>query len=256
MKKKVVAIIQARMASSRLPGKVLKILGHQPALAWMVNRVDRAKLIDQLVVATTTDPSDGAIEVFCDDSGVDIYRGDMFDVLDRVYQTAKLYEADIVVRLTGDCPFIDPEMLDDLVSVFMGIEPPLDFAANRLPMERTIPIGLDAEICSFEALEKVWLETTEKHHREHVMPYFYENQHIFNIMHLENDPDYGHLRWTLDTLEDLIMLQKVTEHFPAQDDFSWLEVLDLIEKHPEIQEINSEVKHKGQKETDERYHKD
>lgn len=251
-KRKVAAIIQARMASSRLPGKVLTKLGHQPALEWMVNRVKRSKLIDQVIVATTTDPSDDAVEAFCAGKDVTCVRGDMFDVLDRIYQAAKQNEADVIVRLTGDCPFIDPDMLDDLVGMFLELKPALDFAANRLPMERTVPIGLDAEICSFEALEKAWQETTEKHHREHVMPYFYENPDIFNILHMKHDPDYGYMRWTLDTPEDLEMLKKVADHFVGKDDFSWLEVLDLIEKYPEIQEINLDVRHKDYREVDDR----
>jgi spore coat polysaccharide biosynthesis protein SpsF len=251
-KPKVAAIIQARMASSRLPGKILTMLGHQPALEWMINRVGRSKLVDQVIIATTSDPSDDVVQTFCEDRSITCYRGDMYDVLDRVYQAAKQNKADVVLRLTGDCPFIDPEMLDDLIHMFLSIEPPLDFAANRLPMERTVPIGLDAEICSIGALEKVWQESTVKHHREHVMPYFYENPEKFNIMHLENDPDYGHLRWTLDTSEDLLMLQKVAEHFDGRDDFSWLEVLKLIEEKPEIQEINTGVRHKDYREVDER----
>jgi len=251
-KRKVAAIIQARMASSRLPGKVLTMLGHQPALEWMINRVKRAKMIDQVIVATTTDPGDDAVEAFCAEKDVTCVRGDMFDVLDRIYQAAKKNDVDVIVRLTGDCPFIDPDMLDDLVGVFFDVEPALDFAANRLPMDRTVPIGLDAEICSIEALEKAWQETTEKHHREHVMPYFYENPDKFNILHLKHDPEHGNLRWTLDTPEDLKMLQKVVDHFAGKDDFSWLEVLDLIEKNPEIQEINMDVRHKDYREVDDR----
>jgi len=251
-KRKVAAIIQARMASSRLPGKVLTLLGHQPALEWMIKRAGRAKLIDQVIVATTKDASDDAVEAFCVEKEVICVRGDMFDVLDRVYQAARQNDADVIVRLTGDCPFIDPGMLDDLIGVFLEVQPALDFAANRLPMERTIPIGLDAEVCSFEALEKTWQDTTEKHHREHVMPYFYENPDIFNILHLKHDPDYGQMRWTLDTEEDLVMLRKVAEHFDGKDDFSWLDVLELIEKKPEIQKINMGVRHKDYREVDER----
>ena len=251
-KRKVAAIIQARMASSRLPGKVLTQLGHQPALEWMIKRAGRAKLIDQVIVATTNDPSDDVVEQFCAEKNTTCVRGDMFDVLDRVYQAAKQNQADVVVRLTGDCPFIDPEMLDDLVGVFLEVEPQLDFAANRLPMERTIQIGLDAEICTFDALEKAWQDTTDKHHREHVMPYFYENPEIFNILHLKHDPDYGHMRWTLDTAEDLVMLRKVVDYFDGRDDFSWLQVLDLLEENPEIQKINLDVRHKDYREVDDR----
>jgi spore coat polysaccharide biosynthesis protein SpsF len=116
------------MASSRLPGKVLTQLGHQPVLEWMIKRVGRSKLIDQVIIATTTDASDDAVEAFCDENEVICVRGDMFDVLDRVFQAAKQNDADVIVRLTGDCPFIDPDMLDDLIGVFLEVQPALDFA--------------------------------------------------------------------------------------------------------------------------------
>jgi spore coat polysaccharide biosynthesis protein SpsF len=251
-KKKVVCIIQARMASSRLPGKILKGLGHQPVLAWMVNRARRAKLVDDVVIATTTDPDDDAVATFGEQNGVPFYRGSMHDVLDRYYQAAKLQSADVIVRLTGDCPFIDSHMLDENIHTFLESDPPLDFAANRLPMDRTVPIGLDTEICTFLALETAWKETKEPHHREHVMPYFYEHPERFNILHIKHKPDYGHLRWTVDTPEDLEFLQKIAAHFSGRDDFNWLDVLEYVEAHPELSAINAQVRHKDYREVDER----
>ena len=145
-KLKVVAIIQARMAASRLPGKVLKELGHMPVLGWIVARTRRAQLIDEVVVATTIDPGDDAVADYCQREGIAFTRGSMQDVLDRYYQAAQAHQADVVVRLTADCPFIDPQMLDDNLRTFLQADPPLDFAANRFPppFTRTIPIGLDA----------------------------------------------------------------------------------------------------------------
>jgi len=251
---KVVAIIQARMAASRLPGKVLKTLGHQPVLAWMMARTRRAQLIDEVVVATTTDPSDDPVAEYCQRQGVAFSRGSMHDVLDRYYQAAKAHQADVVVRLTADCPFIDPDLLDDNLRTFLQAEPKLDFAANRLPppYRRTIPIGLDAEYCWFEGLETIWKEAREKHQREHVMPYFYEHPDRFRILHITHEPDFGDLRWTVDTPEDLELLRRIVAFFPDRDDFSWLEVLDLVQKHPELNQINAKIRHKDYREVDDR----
>jgi spore coat polysaccharide biosynthesis protein SpsF len=251
---RVVAIIQARMAASRLPGKVLKELGHQPVLAWMVVRARRAEMIDEAVVATTTEPSDDPVAAFCQAEGIPFVRGSMHDVLDRYYQAAKEYRANVVVRLTADCPFIDPEMLDSELRTFLSADPKLDFAANRLPPphERTTPIGLDAEYCWFEGLETVWREAKEKHQREHVMPFFYEHPERFNILHITSEPSYGHLRWTVDTPEDLALLRRIVAHFPGRDDFSWKDVLAVVEAHPELGEINAGVRHKDYREVDER----
>jgi spore coat polysaccharide biosynthesis protein SpsF len=251
---KVVAIIQARMAASRLPGKVLKTLGHQPVLAWMLARTRRAQLVDEVVVATTTDPSDDPVAEYCQQHGVAFTRGSMQDVLDRYYQAAKAFHADVIVRLTADCPFIDPNLLDDNLRTFLQAEPKLDFAANRLPppYRRTIPIGLDAEYCWFEGLETIWREARGKHQREHVMPYFYEHPDRFRILHMTHEPDLGDLRWTVDTPEDLELLRRIVSYFPDRDDFSWQEVLDLVQQHPELSQINANIQHKDYREVDER----
>lgn len=250
--KRVVAIIQARMASSRLPGKILKDLGGQPVLAWVVERARRAAMIAEVVVATTDDPEDDQVASFCEKNSYSHTRGSMHDVLDRYYQAAKVHHADVIVRLTADCPLIDPGMLDANLQTFLEAKPPLDFAANRLPTVRTVPIGLDTEICTFQALETVWHEAQKPHHREHVMPYFYERPERFTILHIQHQPDYGHLRWTVDTPEDLALLRDIVGHFEGRDDFSWTDVLKLVEARPELMAINAEVQHKDYREVDER----
>ncbi len=254
MSKKVVAIIQARMGSSRLPGKTLKTIGHMPALEWMIKRASRAELIDQVVVATTSDPGDDAVAKFCQAGNYDFHRGSTLDVLDRMYQAAKENQADVIVRLTGDCPFIDPAMLDSNLKIFLEAKPPLDFAANRLPppFTRTIPIGLDAEYCYFSGLETIWKEAKEKHQREHVMPYFYEHPERFNILHIEHEPSYGDQRWTVDTAEDLALVREIVSHFPGRDDFNWIEVIELMKTYPELSEINVKTPHKDYREVDKR----
>ena len=266
---RIVAIIQSRMGSSRLPGKVLLDIAGQPMLARVVERTRQARKVDEVVVATTTDPSDDAVVALCQRRGYPYYRGSLYDVLDRYYQTAKTFGAEVIVRITADCPLIDPGVIDRTVQEFMlaGV----DFAANRLPppWRRTYPIGLDTEVCTFAALERAWREADLPHHREHVMPYLYEpatsNQQLpggslsstFRVLVVNHDVDgdrksLGHLRWTVDTAEDLNLIRQIYAHFPGRDDFTWLDVLELVQHNPELGQINADVQHKTLRDVDER----
>ena len=174
MKQKVVAIIQGRMSSSRLPGKILADIAGQPMLQRVFIRTSRAATVNETIFATTTNSSDDPVEEYCDFSGIPFTRGSLFDVLDRYYQAAKESKADVVVRITADCPVIDPTLIDDCVNVLLDQE--FDFVCNRLPppWHRTYPIGLDVEACTFKVLAQAWKEAKEPQHREHAMPYFYE----------------------------------------------------------------------------------
>jgi spore coat polysaccharide biosynthesis protein SpsF len=241
MPKNVVAIIQARMGSTRLPGKVLKDIQGKPMLWYVVERTKKAHAVNQVVVATTTDIGDDAITSFCQALGYLYYRGSIQDVLDRFYQAAKTYKADIVVRITSDCPLIDPELIDLTVNALLLHD--VDFATNRLPppFTRTYPIGLDVEVCTFAALERAWHEASSQHEREHVMPYFYEKEGRFKIFQVNNSVDYGRLRWTVDTQADLEVIRKIFTHFSGRIDFNWLEVLELNEKSPEMFKTNKGV---------------
>jgi spore coat polysaccharide biosynthesis protein SpsF len=248
---RVVAIVQGRMASSRLPGKILADLNGRPVLAWVVRRAQRAAGIDQVVVATSVSAEDDVVEAFCKEQGFAFARGSLHDVLDRYVTAAHAHNADLIVRLTGDCPFIDPGILADNLRTFLAAQPPLDFAANRLPGDRTIPIGLDAEFCTIAALEIAWREATEPHQREHVMPFFYEHPERFNILHIKHSPDYGHLRWTVDTPEDLELARRIAAAFP-DDTFTWQDILALFERQPELAAINAGVQHKSARDVDTR----
>jgi spore coat polysaccharide biosynthesis protein SpsF len=249
---KTVAIVQARMKSSRLPNKVLLDLGGEPMLVRVVERTKRARTIDQVVVATTTDPSDDAIEQFCLSRQYPVYRGSQFDVLDRFYQAARMVEADVVVRLTADCPVIDTALIDQTVDEFR--RGGWDFTATRLPppWKRTYPIGLDIEVCSFSGLARAWEEAALPFEREHVMPYFYDQEGRFRIYILQHDPDYGSFRWTVDTPEDLELLRHIYAHFKGRDDFIWQDVLALVQSYPELNSINAAVPAKKAMETDSR----
>ena len=279
-----VAIIQARMSSSRLPGKVLLDIGGLPMLGRVVDRARRAKRVDQVVVATTIDPADDEVAKYCSQQGYAYYRGSQQDVLDRFYQTALAYHASVIVRLTADCPIIDPDVIDETVSAFLGYrtnllsedpssvtgnsgltrregkstinsnqsEIPYDFATNRLPppWHRTYPIGLDVEVCTFKALERAWREADQPHQREHVMPYLYEQEGRFKVLVVNHEPDYGNLRWTVDTPDDLELIRQIYDRFNGRDDFTFLEVLSLFEREPELSNINSQVRHKDYREAE------
>jgi spore coat polysaccharide biosynthesis protein SpsF len=249
---KTVAIIQARMSSSRLPGKVLKEAGGRPLLERMVERVRKANRLEETLVATTIDPTDDPIEEFCQKIGIDVFRGSLLDVLDRYYQAALLHKAETIVRLTGDCPFIDPTLIDETLALMENEK--ADFACNRLPppFTRTFPIGLDVEAVSFSALETAWNQAKEKHEREHVMPYFYEVPNRYKVVKLDNPINYGSLRWTVDTVEDLEFVRSVYTALNNRNDFTWLEVLKLVQEHPELAEINSAVHHKSMFDVDAR----
>jgi spore coat polysaccharide biosynthesis protein SpsF len=247
-----VAIIQARMASSRLPGKVLQDIGGEPMLVRVVERVRRAGMVHAVGVATTTDPSDDPVADLCQARGYPLWRGSQFDVLDRYYRAAVQFGADVIVRVTADCPVIDPDVIDQTVKAFFDAG--VDFAANRLPppWKRTFPIGLDTEVVSLQALERAWKEAVEKHQREHVMPYFYDKEGRFHIRVIDTQPDYGSLRWTVDTPEDLDLLRLIFARFDNRDDFRWQDIVALFAREPELAQINANVRHKMGKEVDER----
>ncbi len=238
------------MGSHRLPGKVLREIAGRPMLAWVVERAGLADTLDEVVVATTTDPSDDPVARMCAARGYPCYRGSAQDVLDRYYQSAHAYEASVVVRLTGDCPLIDPGVIDRTVRAFL--EAGVDFAANRLPppWKRTYPIGLDTEVCTIHALSRAWREAHHPHQREHVMPYLYEEPGRFQVLVVESEGDYGDLRWAVDTPEDLDLVRQIFALLKSQPDFTWEHVLALFERQPELLQVNAGVRHKHYREAD------
>ncbi len=248
----VVIIIQARMGSSRLPGKVLADIEGQPMLHRVVVRARRSQLAGRVVVATTIDASDDPVAAYCRKMGFPCFRGDLYDVLDRYYQTALHFGARVIVRVTADCPVIDPGEIDRTLRAFFGAD--VDFAANRLPppWHRTTPIGLDTEVVTFDALAKAWREAEEKFEREHVMPYFYNQEGRFEILLVDHAPDYGDYRWTVDTPEDLALLREIYASFDGKDDFTFEALITLFQRHPELEKINTHVSAKNLKEVDRR----
>jgi spore coat polysaccharide biosynthesis protein SpsF len=241
---RVVAIIQARMGSTRLPGKVLRDLGGKTVLARVVNRTRSAALVDEVVVATTGQPADVAIVKECERLAVACFRGDEADVLDRYYRAAKEFSADAVVRITSDCPLIDPELIDATIRAFLDQK--TDYATNALVV--TYPRGLDVEVFTAEALARTWGDAKEAYQRTHVTPYMYENPQLFRIASLTAEKDYGKYRWTVDTEEDMEVIREIYRHFPDGDGIRWREVVSLMENHPELAELNSNVRQKALRE--------
>jgi spore coat polysaccharide biosynthesis protein SpsF len=166
-----------------------------------------------------------------------VFRGDESDVLDRYWRAAQFVGADTVVRITADCPLIDPSLIDDVVRGFL--QSSADYASNVL--ERTYPRGLDVEVISATALERAWRDADQPHQREHVTPYFYENPGLFKLLSVRGKTDCTAYRWTLDTDEDLHLIRTIYERFDGKDDFSWTDALRLMEQEPKLLSINSAI---------------
>ncbi len=236
-----IAIIQTRIGSTRLRSKVLENLAGEPMVARVINRTSEAKALDDTIVATTTEPADDIIVNLCKERSWPFFRGSEDDVLDRYYRAALAFKADVIVRITSDCPLIDSEIVDLVISEFSTYYPEVAYVSNTLV--RTFPRGLDVEVMSFQALRKAWQEDDNPAWREHVTPYIYRNPEKFKIRNVVNDIDYSFMRWTVDTIEDLTFVRKIYEHF-QDESFKWKDVIQLLELHPDWTEINRYVQQK------------
>lgn len=237
----VTAIMQARLGSTRLPGKVLLEVHGKTFLEHGFERLNLASSVDQCVIATTVEPADDKIAAFCEKKGWFYNRGSEADVLDRYYQTALKHPADIIVRVTSDCPLLDPFLIDEVVTSVKKDFPKTAYAANVLP-PRHFPRGLDVEAFTFTALEKAWNEATKEAHREHVTPFINTQPNIFPQKAVCQPDDFSAHRWTLDTQEDHNLLHKLLEAKP--NPCPWREILQLVENNPEWAKINEAIEQK------------
>jgi spore coat polysaccharide biosynthesis protein SpsF len=238
---KIVTIVQARMSSTRLPGKVmLPILG-KPLLIRMLERVQAAKFIGRLVVATSTNQDDDEIEKLCVKENIKCYRGHLTDLLDRHYQVAKLYNADAVVKIPSDCPLIDPSVIDRVLDHYVKSDK-FDLVSNLHPA--TYPDGNDVEIMSFSALECARKDAVKDYEREHTTPFIWEHDDHFAIGNVvwETGLNYSAShRWTIDFPEDYEFIRKVYEElYPENKAFGLTDILNLLQRKPEIAEINQQ----------------
>lgn len=237
---KTVAIIQARMTSTRLPGKVLKNVLGKPLLGYQLERVGRCRTIDETVVATTVNATDDKVVEFVEGEGLRTWRGSEADVLSRYAGAAEMADADLVVRLTADCPLVDPALVDKVVETLRDSEPSLDFVSNMTP--RTLPRGLDAEGIRSTALMAAHHEASARQEREHVTPFLYNNKDRFACRYLLHDPPIEGHRWTVDHPEDFELVRRILEAlYPVNPTFTYQDVLALLEQHQDWPLINRGV---------------
>ena len=234
--KKIVAIIQARMGSSRLPGKILKDINGHTMLWHVVQRAKAVNGIHDVVVATSDKTEDTVVAAACKKLDVACFRGSETDVLDRYYKAASFFCADAIVRLTGDCPLLDVAVIDEVIAAFVVGD--YDYVSNR--MELTYPDGLDTEIFSFPSLEKAWHESLLPSEREHVTPYIYTHPEIFALGNVRYKEDLSALRWTVDEEQDLEFARNVFSYL-GNDCFGMDKILEVLRTHPEITEINKSI---------------
>lgn len=240
---KVVCIVQARVGSTRLPRKVLKKICEKTVLEHDIDRLRRIKNIDEIIIATTTLEKDNAIIEECERLKVKYFRGAEEDVLSRYYYAAKENNADVVVRVTSDCPLIDSEVSENIIQFYLDNKDEYDYVSNTI--ERTYPRGLDTEVVSFSVLRKTFIEAKKDYEREHVTPYIYQNMDKFRIEQYKNDTDYSEYRWTLDTKEDFQVIKKIYEGlYKGNKMFDLNNILKFISENPYIAKINENIEQK------------
>ncbi|MDR2522913.1 MAG: glycosyltransferase family protein [Synergistaceae bacterium] len=241
--KKVVAVIQARMTSTRLPGKVMMPVLGKPLLGYELERAARAERISKIVVATTVNAADDVVARCAESLGFGVYRGSEDNVLERYHAAALAGSADVVVRLTADCPLIDPAVMDRVAAALLESDD-LDYVSNTFG-RRTYPRGLDTEVFTFAALDRAWREGRLPSEREHVTPYIYNHPEIFKLGGICNETDLSHHRWTVDTPEDFELIRAILEGiYPSNPKFSFKNVVDFMNGNPRLFEVNCFVKQK------------
>ncbi|ASR45619.1 acylneuraminate cytidylyltransferase [Paenibacillus kribbensis] len=236
----ITAIIQARMGSTRLPGKVMNKLGDQTVLGHVINRVLAIPTLNQVIVATTTETEDDHICQEASHYGVNYFRGSRANVLSRYYEAAKEVKADVVVRITSDCPLLDPLISDKVITHFLDND--LDYSSSGL--SGTFARGLDTEVFTFDALSRSYFHATKEYEYEHVTPYIYQHPDLFHIHAYSSSTDFSRYRLTLDTPEDWELISRIYGELYTGNIFHWNEILSLLERQPELALINAEVKQK------------
>ncbi|MBI3544754.1 MAG: glycosyltransferase family protein [Deltaproteobacteria bacterium] len=237
-------VVQARMTSTRLPGKVLKPVCGKPLLEIELERLRRSKRAQEVVVATTGQAADDPVVELCKRLSVPFFRGSEDDVLSRFYETAKKYGLDVIARTTADCPVIDPAVIDLAFETFLEVPGRYDYVSNTL--KRTYPRGLDVEVFSFKALEEAAREAKETVQREHVTPFIHRQPGRYKQgMVLNPLGDLSHHRWTVDVTEDFDLISRMIEAlYPKKPDFSFADMLALLEQHPDWSLLNKNIEQK------------
>jgi len=238
MERNVIIILQARMASTRLPGKVLMHVMGRPLLGYQIERLRFSDMINEIIVATTVNQEDDPIIAFCQKEGLGFYRGSEDDVLDRYYRTAKEYDAKHIMRVTADCPFVEPKICDSLVKKYF--ETGLDYIKTGLSFAE----GVGCEVFSFASLERAWREAKLQSEREHVTLYIRNNPTKFRCMNLENESDDSKYRITVDEKEDFMVVKSILENVSSAGNIEYLDIEAIkrfLDLNPEIGKINSHI---------------
>lgn len=242
LRPRVSIFVQARMGSTRLPGKVLKTVLGRPLLAYQMERLHCVRHADDIIVATTTSAADQAIVDTCRDFDWPYFRGSEEDVLDRFYRAARHFKSHIIVRVTADCPLIDPEVIEEVIQRFTTSND-FDYVSNTI--ERTFPRGLDVEVFSFAALEKAYLEAKHPHEREHVTPYIYRHPEKFKLTQVTLEEDLSDCRWTIDTEEDFLMVENVIKNlYPHIPGFAMRDIFSYLIENPDVVALNAHIEQK------------
>jgi spore coat polysaccharide biosynthesis protein SpsF len=238
---KILLIVQVRMTSTRLPGKVLLPLAGEPMLTRLIERLRRVQRADGIVIATTTNATDDPIAALCDTLGVPCHRGSEHDVLSRYADAARLHGADAVVRITSDCPLIDPALIDQVIAVYA--EGDSDYVSNMLPP--TWPYGMAVEVFIAAALQQAHTEATQPAEREHVTPFIYWHPERYRLRNVASPVDLSHHRWTVDTPEDYELVRRLFETLhPINPEFTQADILTLLDAHPDWMTLNQHVQQK------------
>ena len=234
----ILAILQARFSSSRLPGKVLKSILGKPMLLHQIERIQNSKRIDKLVVATSIEKSDNVIEEICLDNDIEVFRGSLDNVLDRFYQRAKLYNPEHIVRLTGDCPLVDWQAIDQTIQYH--VKGKYDYVNNR--SKPAFPDGLDVEVITYSTLKNAFNNAILPSEKEHVTYYVRQRKDKFKLGYFYSTKDLSHMRWTVDESEDFILVEKIYKNlYKNNPKFSMKDVLELLNNKPELLKINSHI---------------
>ena len=232
----VVAIIQARLSSSRLPSKVIKTLNGREMFLYQLDRVAKCKRIDNIVLATSNDKSDDKIAEICKNNAIEYFRGDLDDVLGRFHHATSHYNADVIVRLTADCPLSDPVLIDEMVSFYLNHD--FDYVSNGL--KRTFPDGFDVEIFSSETLAKAYNDATLTSEREHVTPYIIKHPELFRLGSYEQQNDDSQYRVTVDYPEDFAVVSQIANGLGQDANHTWVDVVNFLRNNPDIVKLNQQ----------------
>jgi len=234
-------IVQARMGSGRLPGKVMKEVCDKTLIEHLIIRLRRVKQSDQIVIATTTKEQDDQIVDLCKRLGVSFYRGSGEDVLSRYYEAALQYKGDLIVRVTSDCPLIDPDIIDKAITFYIENYGEIDYVSNCL--NRTYPKGMDVEVFPFLILKEAYEEAKKENEREHVTPFIRFNTMRYRLHNIEHSVDLSHYRWTVDTQEDLDLITRIFRSiYHEKPDFTMRDILLVMDENPEWIHVNDHIK--------------